>query len=80
MLLASELQATLIKIQQAEPETLEYNQLLTSIRWNLVNDKNLKSDIQTICYIDNYGNTVESGQAAWEIPEYEMKFFNEKTQ
>lgn len=78
MLMDAELQATLVKMQQLEPETLEYNQLLTSIRWNLVNDKNLKSDIQTIRYIDNYGNTVESGQSAWEIPEHEMDLFMKK--
>lgn len=78
MLLDSELQSILGKLQQTKPETLEYNQLLTSIRWSLVNDKNLKSDIQTIYYIDNYGNTVESGQAAWEIPEEEKDVFMQK--
>ena len=78
MLLDSELQSILGKLQQTKPETLEYNQLLTSIRWSLVNDKNLKSDIQTIYYIDNYGNTVESGQAAWEIPEEEKDAFMQK--
>lgn len=78
MLLDSELQSILGKLQQTKPETLEYNQLLTSIRWSLVNDKNLKSDIQTIYYIDNYGNTVESGQAAGEIPEEEKDVFMQK--
>lgn len=78
MLLDSELQSILGKLQQTKPETMEYNQLLTSIRWSLVNDKNLKSDIQTIYYIDNYGNTVESGQAAWEIPEEEKDVFMQK--
>lgn len=78
MLLDSELQSILGKLQQTKPETLEYNQLLTSIRWSLVNDKNLKSDIQTIYYIDNYGNTVESGQPAWEIPEEEKDVFMQK--
>lgn len=78
MLLDSELQSILGKLQQTKPETLEYNQLLTSIRWSLVNDKNLKSDIQTIYYIDNYGNTVESGQAAWKIPEEEKDVFMQK--
>lgn len=78
MLLDSELQSILGKLQKTKPETLEYNQLLTSIRWSLVNDKNLKSDIQTIYYIDNYGNTVESGQASWEIPEEEKDVFMQK--
>lgn len=67
MLMDEELQDTLALMQDTDPATLEYNRLLTSIRWNLVNDKSLTSDIQTIRYIDHYGNTVESGNASWEI-------------
>lgn len=80
MLMDPELQSMLSEMGQALPGTSEYNQLLTSIRWKLVNDKNLKSDIQTIQYIDNYGNVVESGKSSWEIPEAVITKFMEKVE
>lgn len=77
MLMDEELQDTLALMRDTDPKTLEYSRLLTSIRWNLVNDKSLTSDIQTIQYIDHYGNIVESGISSWEIPDREKEAFME---
>lgn len=75
MLLDSKLQDILINMQELSPGTLEYNQLLTNIRWNLVSAKNVKSDVQTVYYIDPYGTRVESGATPWELSDEVIENF-----
>lgn len=80
MLIDDAMQETLVAMQEAEPDTLAYNQLLTSIRWNLVNSRSLTSDIQLVRYIDPYGKSVESGNASTDITDRAWAEFLEEVE
>ena len=73
----AEMQDTAIRLSEIEPETLEYSQTLTELRWQLVYENTEESEINGVRYIDPYGNSVESAGSPWNIAEDEMNRFLE---
>lgn len=71
----AEIQSLFSELNGTGPDTLEYNRLLTNLRWRLTNDNNLRTIARTTQYRDMYGTIVESGTASWEIPDELLKQF-----
>ncbi len=65
----TEVQGLFSELKQLGPAVLEYNRLLTDLRWRLTNSGASRDVIRTIQYRDTYGSIVEYGTASWEIPE-----------
>ena len=77
MAMDTEVQNLFSELKEQGPETLEYNRLLTDLRWRLTNSGNIRTVIRTVQYRDSYGTVVESGTSSWEIPEGILdSFFN----
>ncbi len=77
MAIDSEIQDILVELKETDPDTLQYSQIMTNLRWQLVNENTAQSEINGVRYIDIYGNSVESAGCPWNIAEDEMETFME---
>lgn len=77
MAMNADVQEIAVRLRQTDPETQEYSQILTDMRWQLLNENNEQSEINMVRYIDTRGNSVESGGSPWDIAETEMERFME---
>lgn len=63
-----------------EPGTVQYSQILTDMRWQLIYENTTGTAINGVRYIDTYGNSVESAGCPWNIGEDEMARFLDRIQ
>ena len=80
MAINTNIQEMTSELTEIEPGTVQYSQVLTDMRWQLIYDNTEGTEINGVRYIDTYGNSVESAGCPWNIADDEMEKFLETVQ
>lgn len=80
MAINTNIQEMTSELTEIGPGTVQYSQILTDMRWELIYENTEGTEINGVRYIDTYGNSVESAGCPWNIADDEMEKFLETVQ